>query len=136
MVKVPVWESKDHAMAENYHPTSAAAEREWSVLVPLAPQQAIDSATPLLLAERFSLESRTENSATFFRDRGPNVALGCLLMLFFILPGLLYLLLGSNQERVTLLLVPEGNGSRAILGGDSVQGRAILREWAESIHRS
>jgi len=119
-----------------YHPTSAAAEQNWSAVVPLPPSEAIDSAAGRLLREQFSLESRTENSATFFRDQGPNVALGCFLMLLFILPGLIYLLLGSGAERVTVMLVPEQGGSRVILGGNSWQGRAILRQWAEDTQRS
>jgi hypothetical protein len=41
----------------------------------------------------YGIESRTENAVTFARHEEANSCLGCLLMLFFIVPGLLYLLL-------------------------------------------
>jgi hypothetical protein len=88
-----------------------------------------------MLREGFSLESRMETSATFTKHEGPNPALGCFLMLFFVIPGLIYLLMGGGDLRVTLFLVPEGDGSRVVLGGDSGSGRLALQQWAESLAR-
>ncbi len=48
-------------------------------------------------------------------------------MLFFLLPGILYLILAGGDRRVSLFLVPEGEGSTVVLGGDSGPGRLALR---------
>jgi hypothetical protein len=112
-----------------YHPTSAAYEANWSVVVPLTPAQAIDSAATFVVARGFVLESRTESSANFGNREEPNVALGC----FLIIPGVIYLLMGGTDQHTTLLLVPEEEGSRVVIGGDSAGGRQSLRWWADSI---
>ena len=116
-----------------YHPTSAAYEANWSAVVPLTPAQAIDSAATFMVARGFVLESRTESSANFGNREEPNVALGCFLMLFLIIPGVIYLLMGGTDQHTTLLLVPEEEGSRVVIGGDSAGGRQSLRWWADSI---
>jgi hypothetical protein len=118
-----------------YAPTSAEAERRWTAVIPLTPSEALNSATAHMLREGFSLESRTEMSATFSKHEGPEPFLGCILLLFFIIPGLIYLLMGGSDQRVTLFLRPEGEWSRVVLGGDSGRGRLALQMWAEEQSR-
>jgi hypothetical protein len=121
------------AAAYGYHPTSAAYEANWSAVVPLTPPEALDSASAFMVSKGFVLESRTENSANFGNREEPNAALGCFLLLFLIIPGVIYLLMGGSDQHTTLLLVPEEGGSRVLLGGDSARGRQALRWWAENL---
>ena len=79
------------------------------------------------------MEPRTESSANFGNREEPNVALGCFLMLFLIIPGVTYLLMGGTDQHTTLLLVPEEEGSRVVIGGDSAGGQQALRWWVNSI---
>ena len=113
-----------------YQPTSAAYEANWSAAYPCV---AIDSAAAFMVARGFVLEPRTESSANFGNREEPNVALGCFLMLFLIIPGVIYLLVGGTDQHTTLLLVLEEEGSRVVIGGDSAGGRQALRWWVNSI---
>ena len=81
----------------------------------------------------YSLESRTTTSAGFVKKRGANGCLGCFLMLFFLLPGLLYLLLARRTQRVTIAAYPEPSGCRALIGGDDAAGAAKLVDWARGL---
>jgi hypothetical protein len=78
-----------------YQPTSAAYEANWSAAYPCV---AIDSAAAFMVARGFVLEPRTESSANFGNREEPNVALGCFLMLFLIIPGVIYLLMGGTAS--------------------------------------
>jgi len=115
------------------HPNSAAYETTWSAVVPLTLPEALDSASAFMVSQGFSLESRAVTSATFGNYEEPNAALGCFLLLFLIVPGVIYLLMGGSDQHTTLLLVPEEEGSRVVLGGDSARGRQALRWWADSL---
>ena len=50
-----------------------------------------------------------------------------------LLQGLIYLLLGGRDVKVTLFAIPEENGTRLIIGGDSSRGRNLLRMWGDSL---
>jgi len=54
-------------------------------------------------------------------------------MLFFLLPGLLYLLLARRTQRVTIAAYPEPPGCRALIGGDDPAGAAKLVDWARGL---
>lgn len=105
-------------------------------VVPMNPQDALDSAT-FYMIERgndffnkdFSVISRSESSVTFQNHQKPNDLGVLLLLLFFILPGLLYMLFGGKDVQVTLFVTPVEGGSRVTIGGDSNAGRANLEAW-------
>lgn len=102
----------------------------------MSPEDALESAT-FYMIERgndffykdFSVISRTESSVTFQDHEKPSSLLGLFLLLLFILPGLLYLLLGGRDVRTTLLVVPDIQGCKVTIGGDSKAGRSALEDW-------
>jgi hypothetical protein len=112
-------------------PGSAQAERETPIFVSLAPSDALDAATMHMLARGFSLEARFSNSVTFAKHEGPNLFIGCLLFLLFVVPAIIYLALAGRDTRTTLAAFPVEEGSRLHVGGDNREGVLELRRWAE-----
>jgi hypothetical protein len=117
-------------------PTSAQAEREEReipIFVALSPSEVLDAATAHMLARDFSVEARFGESVTFTKHEGPNMVIGCLLFLLFIIPAIIYLVLAGRDTRTTLAVFPAQGGSKLHVGGDNREGVLELRRWAEAL---
>ena len=108
-------------------------EEEVGVEVGLPVAAVLEQAIEFMTRAGYGIESRTENTVTFDRHEGADSCLGCLLMLLFILPGLLYLLLAQRTVRVTFAAYPIEGGSRVVIGGDHNPARMEAVGWARRL---
>ena len=92
------------------------------------PEPVLEGAVEWMTRNGWSLQARTERTATFARDEGADACVGCFLMLFFLLPGILYLLLANRTARITVAAYPRGSGSRVVIGGDLSPTRGMLAD--------
>lgn len=117
--------------------TAESAERGVQVLVALDASDALDAATMHMISREtgYSVEARSENTVTFLRHEGPSAFLGCVLLLFFLVPGILYLVLAGNDLRTTAWVSPNltTGGCRLLIGGDDPVGQRELRSWAHAL---
>ncbi len=114
---------KTYLAARNQRVAEAniAREREQRIglEVPASPQVILDAAVERMTRQGWSVQHRSETTASFSRDEGADSCLGCLLLLFFILPGILYLVLANTTTRTTVAAYPHEGGSRVVIGGDN-----------------
>lgn len=110
-------------------------EREVGVEVGLSPAAVLDRAVEAMTRGGYGLESRSENTVTFARHEGADSCAGCILMLLFLLPGILYLLLAQRTIRVTFAAYPIEGGCRLVVGGDHPQAVMQAVEWARTLPR-
>src|SRR4051794_16448789 len=71
-------------------------EREWGIENPFPPGVVLERAVEQMTRQGWSLQNRSDTTASFARDQGADTCTGCILMLFFLLPGILYLLLANK----------------------------------------
>jgi hypothetical protein len=126
---------RNEALAAQRADWNAVLDREkaWGIENPLPPGVVLERAVERMTREGWSLQNRDETTASFARDQGAEACLGCILMLFFLLPGILYLLLANKTARITLAVYPHEGGSRLVVGGDDPVTRNQLIEWARSL---
>jgi len=112
-------------------------EREFGIELALLPATVLDRVVEEMVRTGHSLEHRTNDSASFVREEGADSCLGCLLMLFFLLPGLLYLLLARSTKRTSVvaysLQVGGSAGTRLVIGGDDYATVNGLAVWARNL---
>jgi Short C-terminal domain len=123
------------ASAARMQEQNAALDRELQrgIETPLAPDAVIGGVVERMTREGWSLQNRTDTTASFAQDQGADTCARCLLMLLFILPGILYLLLANRTARVTVAAYPYEGGSRLVIGGDDPATRNRLMEWARGL---
>lgn len=137
-VLVDSWERFKAYYAANQARMEAAGEarrreKELGIEVGLPPAEVMERAIEFMTRSNYGIESRSENSATFARHQGADTGIGCFLMLFFLVPGLLYLLLAAKTVRVTLAAYPHEGGSRVVLGGDDQETLGRLTDWTRGL---
>ena len=115
----------------HYGPTER--EKKVGIEAPVPPDAVLDRAVEFMVRAGHPLESRTDNSATFVRLQKPSVETGIVLLLFFLLPGILYFLFGSKTVRATLVVFPDTGGSRVVVGGDDSKAKSRLTDWARGL---
>ncbi len=86
--------------------------------VEFSPEEAIEGAIAYMLSRGYVLDHRSGNTASFSRYSPPSLALGLVLMLLLIVPGVLYLIWGGNTLRSSLYVTPTERGCRLKVGGD------------------
>ena len=91
-------------------------------LVGLTPHEALDQAVAYMTRERASVTSRTENSVTFTYRKEPNVGILIILLLFFLLPGIIYWMAASRDTNFTITASPAEGGCRLLIGGEDAAG--------------
>lgn len=113
---------------------AANRERNAGIEVALSPRAVLDRAVEAATRAGHVLEARSENSLTFVRREKPSSWAAIFLLLFFLLPGILYLMFGSKLVRATFAVFPgEGGGSRMVIGGDDGYMVARLTDWARTL---
>lgn len=120
------------ARLKGFH-ASYKREREVGIEIRLLPGDALDRAVEDATRAGYVLESRSKNALTFVRREKPNSFVALFLLLFFLLPGILYLMFGSRVVRATLAAFPNGEGSRLVIGGDDSFMVRRLTEWARGL---
>ena len=108
-------------------------EREIGIETSWPPELVLDGAVEWMTRNGWSLQNRTQDTASFARDQGANCFLGCFLTLLFILPGILYLYLYNRTARVTVAAYPREGGSRVVLGGDEPATVQMLSDVIRSL---
>lgn len=108
-------------------------EQRFGVVVSASPEVVLDQATEYMTRTGYGIQSRTGNTATFARDEGADSCLGCFLMLFLLVPGILYLLLANKTLRLTVAAFSHEGGSRVVIGGDDVSAKNALTDWLRSL---
>jgi hypothetical protein len=112
-------------------------ERELGVEVPLPPAVVLNRVVEGMLKAGHSVENRTANCASFVREEGADSCLGCVLMLLFLLPGLLYLLLARTTKRASVVAYPHevdgAPGTRLVIGGDDQGTIDGLAMWVRNL---
>lgn len=110
-------------------------ERELGRLVGLAPKNALDRAVAYMTREGASVTGRTENSVTFSYHKGPNGFIVLFLLLFFILPAILYWMAASRDTNFTITASPAKGGCRLLIGGEVAAGDGYyyFKRWVNSL---
>ncbi len=109
-------------------------ERSVGIEVALSPRAVLDRAVEAATRAGHVLEARSENSLTFVRRDKPSSWIAIFLLLFFLLPGILYLLFGSRTLRATFAaFAGEDGGSRIVVGGDDGYTVSRLTDWARAL---
>ena len=111
----------------------AQRQREREIEVASPPEALLDGAIERMTRGGYGIESRTSNTVTFARHEGADGCVGCFLMLFFLIPGLLYLLLAQRTARVTVAAYSHEGGSRVVIGGDDLSVMDELANWARAL---
>ena len=105
-----------------------------TVEVALDPEEALGRAVQMMVQQGYTVQSYAPRAATFNMRGTTNTALGCFLMLFFIVPGLLYLLLAQPKLiEVTIAAYPLDYGARLAVGGTSRPHVEGVLEWARTL---
>ncbi len=107
------------------------AQMQKPLEVSVSPQQAIEGAMMRMTSQGYSVETTTPGGITFARTEGPSILVGLVLLVFFILPGLIYFLMPRRLKHTTLVVEEVSGGSRLMLGGDDINGQRDLREWMD-----
>jgi hypothetical protein len=120
------------------HPSSTAYEiLVWGqgvVVTDMKPDQLLDQAATYMASRGFIIEQRIGNTINFSFHEGPEVFLGCFLLLLGIVPGVLYFVLAGGNRRITVLANEEGEGTRVFVSGDSKAPPLYqLRDWVISL---
>ena len=125
------WIAMNARIDERQAAPQRAAER--GIEIGLSPSEALDRAVENMTPRGCGLENRIDNTGTFARHQRADTATGCVLMLFFLLPGILYLALASKTVRLTVAAYPEERGSRLVIGGDDWTMIRATEQWARSL---
>jgi hypothetical protein len=104
-----VWLREEEALVESRGGMEAS----------VPPEEALAEATEAMLRRGWALANRMGGFATFTRYEGPNAFTGVVLLLLFVLPGVLYFLLGGRTVAVTIAAYPIEGGSRLVVGSNS-----------------
>jgi hypothetical protein len=119
------------------HPSSVAYEQMvWGqgvVVTDTKPHQLLEQAALYMADRGFIIEQRLGNIINFAFHKGPEMFLGCFLLLLGLVPGLLYFLLAGGDRRATLLVSEGGEGSRVYVSGDKGAPLDELRNWVLSL---
>jgi Short C-terminal domain len=100
-------------------------------LVGLTPQEALDRAVAYMTQEGASVTGRTENSVTFTYHKGPNAIYLIILLLFLLLPGILYWMVASRDTNFTITATSAEGGCRLLIGGEDAagDGHYYFKKW-------
>ena len=117
------WErAKANHAIDNQRVAEARATREreqrTGIEVAASPQMVLDAAVEMMTREGWAAQHRSETTVSFARDEGADAGVGCLLLLFFLVPGILYFALANKTVRMTIAAYPHEGGSRVVAGGD------------------
>jgi len=101
-----------------------------AVEVWLTPEEAIDEAARYMVREGFTISYRGNTTVSFSRQIGPNILLGVVLLLLFILPGILYLILARPTRNATAIATEGPAGTQLIVSGNDREACDKLHRWA------
>ena len=97
----------------------------------LSPDKAVVEATPYMVMRGYTVSYKGETSATFVREQKPSNDIGCLLLLFGIVPGLLYYGLFRRTPSTSVVAVSGPAGTQLTFSGDDATARCDLVEWSK-----
>jgi hypothetical protein len=106
--------------------------------VSLPPHEALESVMSCFVGGGvYAVESCAESSVTFVREKSPDFALGCLLLLLGLIPGLIYLGLAGGTVRLTVIAEPlKDSETRLTFGTFYWLDRRWIAEWQRSVEAS
>jgi hypothetical protein len=115
--------------------SAARREQEIGIEVSLPPAYVLARVVEHMTRQGWGVSNQSQNSVTFARDEGADACIGCVLMLVFIVPGLLYLLLANRTARLTVAAYPHEEGARVIVGGEGMggEGPGALTDWVKRL---
>lgn len=104
-------------------------------MVNLPPREALDSVVACFVESgTYAVESRSDTSVTFVREKNPDFILGCLLLILGLVPGLIYLGLAGGTVRLTVLAEATGEGkARVTFGTFYWLDRRWVKEWLRTV---
>ncbi len=91
---------------------------------------------PVVRGERLDSRWGDRDALSFTRRIGPNVVVGLLLLVFGVVPGLLYFLFAGSELTTTLLTIPAPGGTELeiIVNRRSDGGQAAAARFFNSLH--
>ncbi len=99
--------------------------------VALSPNQVVNSSiAELATKRRWRVVNQSGDSATFAMRRmtATHWLVGCLLLLFFVIPGLIYLFVQYRREdSLNVRVSPDGAGSSVLLAANGVGARMAIK---------
>lgn len=108
-------------------------ERESGIEVGISPSVVLDQASERMARAGWTLQTRTETSAIFARDKGASCLVAGCLAVFLIVPAIIYLFLYNTTSRVAVMAYPHEGGSRLVFGGDDEETLLDMRRWAHEL---
>ncbi len=83
----------------------------------------------------FALAGREENRVAFSRNKGPDLALGCILLWLFIIPGIIYFILAKGETVYTTVSVePTDDGrTRVTFSSDERGDEQVVRQFLSTL---
>ena len=101
------------------------------LLLSSSPKECIRRATAHMAEQGYSVAHAGDTTATYTRPKKPDTATGIFLLLFGLIPGLLYFGLFRGTATSTLVAVPDDDDeTRLIFSGDDVTAQRELFRWA------
>ena len=96
------------------------------------PRECIDRAEAFMTVKGYAVE-RGGSTATFARDRQINWVVFLVLLLFGVLPAILYAaMLAVAPVRTTLVTMPSAGGTELVIRSDDGEDAAVLEGWVRT----
>jgi len=86
-----------------------------------------DAITNLLSRHKYIPTSRSENLITFAMDEKASCIIGFILLCLFLIPGILYLLLGGSTKTLTVQFTPQQSGCNVRIQGQRREVRWVKK---------
>jgi len=99
------------------------------------PKEVLNSAATFFLGKgKWNIAYQTEDTLVLRHRPGPSIPLGCLLLFFMILPGVLYLLLAKGGESsLTIWVSPEGSATSVKIDWSGQEWRDIAHKFLDTL---
>ncbi len=83
----------------------------------------------------FELAGLEENRVAFSRNKGPDPALGCILLFLFVIPGIIYLILAEGETVYTTVSVePTDDGRTRVTFSSNERGdEQVVRQFLSTL---
>ncbi len=107
-------------------------EPDVALFVDLPPKSCVNRVAARMVESGFVVAHRSEDAATFTRPRRPSVRMVVFLLLFFLVPLLLYLLYFAAfrpKQTTSVLAVREDGETRVLVSGDDKRAKRDLKHW-------
>jgi hypothetical protein len=84
---------------------------------PLNPEDLLDKCTHSMSNEGYNAQTRTANSVTLVKDKKPNCVIGGALLCMFVIPAIIYAVVGGAKIPLIITVRQTDTGSKVTVSG-------------------